>query len=132
MFFTEVTGNRVSDHYARNIYIKVSLKIAVLWILLTLKILYWNISKFVRKYRSRRPEVITVLAVVTIKHAFPMLILFQPFFLIIKGDFVTFRKIHLCVKSHGFIFFLIPCCPFSFKTELRYLHLSLRPILQIR
>ena len=24
MYFTEVTGNRVSDHYARNIYIKVS------------------------------------------------------------------------------------------------------------
>ena len=29
-FFTEVTGNSVSDHYARNIYIKVVLKIAVL------------------------------------------------------------------------------------------------------
>ena len=28
-FFTEVTGNRVSDDYARNIYIKVFLKIAV-------------------------------------------------------------------------------------------------------
>ena len=57
MFFTEVTGNRVSDHYARNIYIKVSLKIAVPWILLTSKILYQNISKFVRKYRSSHPEV---------------------------------------------------------------------------
>ena len=40
LFFTEVTGNRVGDHYARNIYIKVSLKVAVLWILLTSKILY--------------------------------------------------------------------------------------------
>ena len=38
-FFTEVTGNRVTDHYARNIYIKVSVKVAVLWILLTSKIL---------------------------------------------------------------------------------------------
>ena len=28
-FFTEVTGNTVSDHYARNVYIKVFLKIAV-------------------------------------------------------------------------------------------------------
>ena len=35
MFFTEVTGNRVSDHYARNMYITVSLKIAVPWILVT-------------------------------------------------------------------------------------------------
>ena len=39
-FFTEVTGNRVGDHYAGNIYIKVSLKIAVLWILMRSKILY--------------------------------------------------------------------------------------------
>ena len=30
-FFTDVTENRVSDHYARNIYIKVSPKIAVPW-----------------------------------------------------------------------------------------------------
>ena len=70
--FTEVTENRVNDHYPRNIYIKVSLKIAVPWILLTSKLLYQNISKFVRKYRSRRPEVITVF---TIKHAFPILVL---------------------------------------------------------
>ena len=39
MFFTDVTENRVSDHDARNIYIKVSPKIAVPWILLTSKIL---------------------------------------------------------------------------------------------
>ena len=71
-FFTEVTGNRVSDHYARNIYIKVSLKIAVLWILLTSKILYQNISRFVRKYRSRTPEVITVF---TTKLVLPILVL---------------------------------------------------------
>ena len=71
-FFTEVTGNRVSDHYARNIYIKVSLKIAVPWILLTSKILYQNISKFVRKYRSIRSEGITVF---TIKNALPILVL---------------------------------------------------------
>ena len=70
--------------------------------------------------------------VFTTKHAFPMLVLFQPFFLIIKGDFVTFGKIYLCVKSHSFILSLIPCCPLSFKTELWYLRLSLRPILQIR
>ena len=31
ILFTEVTGNRVSDHYARNVYIKVFLKIAVPW-----------------------------------------------------------------------------------------------------
>ena len=37
--------------------IKVSPKISVPWILLTSKILYRNISKFVRKYRSSRPEV---------------------------------------------------------------------------
>ena len=70
--FTEVTGNRVSDHFARNIYIKVSVEIAVSWILLTTKILHQNIIKFVRKYRSRRPEVITVF---TIKHALPILVL---------------------------------------------------------
>ena len=35
MFFEEVTGHRVSDHYAKNIYITASLKIAVPWILLT-------------------------------------------------------------------------------------------------
>ena len=49
-FFTEVTGNRVSDHYTRNIHIKVFLKTAVLWILLTSEVLYENISRFVRKY----------------------------------------------------------------------------------
>ena len=70
-FFTEVAGNRVSDYYARNIYIKVSLEIAVPWILLTSKILYQN-SKFVQKYRSRCPKVITIF---TIKHAFPILVL---------------------------------------------------------
>ena len=37
--FREVAGNRVSDHYARNIYIKVSLKVAAPWILLTSKML---------------------------------------------------------------------------------------------
>ena len=35
---TEVTGNRVSDHYARNICIKVSLKIVVPWNLLTTQV----------------------------------------------------------------------------------------------
>ena len=30
IFFTEVTGNRVSDYYERNVYIKVVIKIAVL------------------------------------------------------------------------------------------------------
>ena len=39
-FLAEVTGNSVSDHYARNIYIKVFLKIASLWILERSKILY--------------------------------------------------------------------------------------------
>ena len=39
-FLREVTGKRVGDHYARNIYVKVSLKIAVPRILLTLIILY--------------------------------------------------------------------------------------------
>ena len=38
-FFTEVTGTRISDHCVRNIYINVSLKIAVLWILVRSKIL---------------------------------------------------------------------------------------------
>ena len=56
VFFIEVTWNRVSDYYERNIYIKVSL-IAVPWILLISKILYQNIRKFVRKYRRSRPEV---------------------------------------------------------------------------
>ena len=27
-FFTEVTGNKVGDYYARNIYVKVSLKVS--------------------------------------------------------------------------------------------------------
>ena len=55
-FFIEVTGNRVSDYYERNIYIKASL-IVVPWILLISKILYQNIRKFVRKHRSSGPEV---------------------------------------------------------------------------
>ena len=75
MLFTEVTGNRVGDNYARNIYIKVSIKIVVLCILLTSKILHQN-NKVVLKYRTAsielRPEVITVF---TIKHALPMLVL---------------------------------------------------------
>ena len=40
--------NRVSDYYAKSIYIKVFLWIIVLWILVPSKIL--RISKFVRKY----------------------------------------------------------------------------------
>ena len=75
MLFAEVTGNRVGDNYARNIYIKVSIKIVVLCILLTSKILHQN-NKVVLKYRTAsielRPEVITVF---TIKHALPMLVL---------------------------------------------------------
>ena len=39
-FLAEVTGHNVSDHYARNIYIKIFLKIASLWILERSKILY--------------------------------------------------------------------------------------------
>ena len=49
-FLAEVTGNSASDHYARNIYTKVFLEIAVLWILVRSRILNWNISKFVWKY----------------------------------------------------------------------------------
>ena len=56
---------------------------------------------------------------------------FAPFSLIIKGAFVTFRKIYLCVKSDSFIFSLIPCCPLFLKKLnaqfLWYLSLSLRP-----
>ena len=48
-FFTQVTGNRVSDHYARNIYVKVFLEIAVLWMLVPSKILHQN-NKIIRKY----------------------------------------------------------------------------------
>ena len=39
-FSTEVTGNRVRDHYARNIYPRVSLKMAVRWSYRHKKILY--------------------------------------------------------------------------------------------
>ena len=39
-FLAEVTGNSVSDHYARNIYIKRCLKIAALRILERSKLLY--------------------------------------------------------------------------------------------
>ena len=39
-FLAEVTGNSVSDHYARNICIKRCLKIAALWILERSKLLY--------------------------------------------------------------------------------------------
>ena len=39
-FLAEVTGNSVSNHYARNIYIKACLKIAALWILERSKLLY--------------------------------------------------------------------------------------------
>ena len=42
---------------------------------------------------------------------------FAPFSLVTKGAYVTFGKICLCVKSHGFIFSLIPYCTLSFKTE---------------
>ena len=49
-FLQKLLEIRVIDHYARNIYIKVSLKVAVPWVLLTSKILLENISKFVRKY----------------------------------------------------------------------------------
>ena len=42
---------------------------------------------------------------------------FAPFSLVTKGVFVTFGKICLYVKSHSFIFSVIPCCLLSFKTE---------------
>ena len=50
-FFTEVIGNRVKDHYARNIYIEVFLKKAVLSV--TSKTLQLNISKFFRNYPKK-------------------------------------------------------------------------------
>ena len=50
-FFTQVTGNRVSDRYARSVYIKVFLQIPVLWMLLPLKMLYQN-NKIVWKYKQ--------------------------------------------------------------------------------
>ena len=40
IFFRDVTGNRLSGHYARNIYLKVTLKITVSLILATSKIPY--------------------------------------------------------------------------------------------
>ena len=42
---------------------------------------------------------------------------FAPFSLVTKGAYVTFGKICLCVKSHSFIFSLIPYCTLSFKTD---------------
>ena len=42
---------------------------------------------------------------------------FTPFSLVTNRAFVTFGKICLCVKSHSFIFSLIPYCTLSFKTE---------------
>ena len=48
-FFTEVTGNKASDHYLRNIYIKVFLRIAVPWILVILKIF---INKLVYSFEN--------------------------------------------------------------------------------
>ena len=50
IFFTDITGNRVSDHYARNIYITVFQYIAVPVMLMSSEILYQNINKFVWKY----------------------------------------------------------------------------------
>ena len=55
-FSQKLPETGVSNYYARKIQIKVSL-IAVPWILLISKILYQNIRKLVRKYRSSRPEV---------------------------------------------------------------------------
>ena len=40
-----------------------------------------------------------------------------PFSLVAKGAFVTFGKICLCVKSHSFIFSLIPRCPLSLNAQ---------------
>ena len=40
IFLTQVTGNRVNDHYAGNVYIKVFLYIAILWMLVSPKILH--------------------------------------------------------------------------------------------
>ena len=42
---------------------------------------------------------------------------FAPFSLVTKGAFVTLGKISLCVKSHSFIFSLIPYCTLSFRTD---------------
>ena len=42
---------------------------------------------------------------------------FAPFSLVTKGAFVTLGKICLCVKSHTFIFSLIPYCTLSFRTD---------------
>ena len=53
--FTGVTGNRVSDHYARIVYIKVFLEIAVPWMLMPSEILYQNVIKFVQKYLQQVP-----------------------------------------------------------------------------
>ena len=48
-FFTQATGNGIGDYYARNVYIKVFLLIAGLWMLVSSKILHQN-NKFVYIY----------------------------------------------------------------------------------
>ena len=51
-FFAQVTGSRVSDHYARNVYRKVFLKIAVLWMLVPSKILHKTINSLENTYNK--------------------------------------------------------------------------------
>ena len=41
----EIIGNRVSDYYVRNIYIEVSLQIALLWILVPSNYLIKTLAK---------------------------------------------------------------------------------------
>ena len=48
--FTKVTGNRVSDHYARNFYVKVFLQIAVLWMLCHQKYFIKTTNSFENTY----------------------------------------------------------------------------------
>ena len=88
------------------------------------------ISLFLQKIK--RPSTNWLLLIVIDKLT---IIASSPFSLVTKGAFVIFGKICLCVKSHSFIFSLIPCCPLFLKLNaqfLWYLRLPLRPVLQIR
>ena len=71
--FSEVIGNRVSDHDARNIYIKVFLKVAVPWILFDIK------NTFLKQQVCSKILTICVVQVLSPEHISPVVLLSRNF-----------------------------------------------------
>ena len=112
--FSEVTGSRVSYHYARNIYIKVFLYIVVLWMLGPSKCFIETTNLFENTYRRCDPgihpgssPVVSISRIFSIRNTYfqeHLNVLFL--FFLTAMCYTLFDSICFLKKSDGLYFFL--------------------------